>query len=47
MIIWKTFVEPHLKTDCNLCYDRVLNNYKQLQPIWIELEKQNNLIKNA
>ncbi|MGE9312879.1 hypothetical protein ACLOAU_14625 [Niabella sp. CJ426] len=42
--IWKNYIEPTFQGDCNLCYARVLNSYKQLFPDLIELEKQSKLI---
>ncbi|HQW16466.1 MAG TPA: hypothetical protein PLG68_17155 [Niabella sp.] len=42
--IWKNYIEPTFTGDCNLCYSRVLNNYKQLLPTLIDLEKQAKLM---
>lgn len=47
MVIWKEYVEPGIKITCNACYERVLKNYRQLEPVFIELEKQDNLLNNA
>lgn len=44
MLIWKQYAEPSLKVNCNLCYDRVLKNFKALQPTLIELEKEYQLL---
>lgn len=40
MLVWKEFIEPDLNVTCNLCYARVLENFRKLQPILIELEKE-------
>lgn len=45
--IWKTYIEPDFSPDCNLCMGRVLTNFKQIKQILIQLEKQNNLLKQA
>lgn len=37
--IWKSYVEPEITPDCNLCFQRVLTNYKQLLPVLIDIEK--------
>jgi hypothetical protein len=42
--VWKEYVAPEEKLDCGLCLERVLNNYRQLQPIFIELEKESKLL---
>ncbi len=42
--VWKEYVEPNEKLDCGLCMERILNNYRQLQNIFIELEKQSSLL---
>lgn len=45
--IWGTYVEPHSNLDagCGLCRERILKNYRQLQPTMIELKKEENLLK--
>lgn len=42
--IWKNFVAPEESLECGLCLERILNNYRQLEPLLIELEKQNSLL---
>lgn len=43
-VIWKNYVEPDFKPDCNLCLARVLDNFKALKPTFIQMEKDNNLL---
>jgi hypothetical protein len=45
--IWKNYVEPTVDLDmeCAQCLTRILNNYSQLMPAFIELEKQQRLLK--
>lgn len=35
VIMWKEYVEPTFNATCTLCYERVLRNYKALQPLFI------------
>jgi hypothetical protein len=43
--IWREFVEPTISEEpCNLCNNRVLDNYKKLLPLFIEMEKENSLL---
>lgn len=42
--IWKNYIEPDFTGDCNLCYGRVLDNFKQMKPYLVEMEKVNNLL---
>lgn len=44
--IWKNFIEPDgsLSKDCGLCLERIRNNYVQMQPIFIELEREAQLL---
>lgn len=42
--IWKNYVSPDESLECGLCLERILTNYRQLEPLFIELEKQNNLL---
>jgi len=44
--LWKYFIEPDLELTCNACYDRVLKNFKQLQSVLIDLERENNTLKS-
>lgn len=45
--IWKNYVEPGFTGDCNLCYGRLLDNYKQLKKVFIEMEKEKKLLNEA
>jgi hypothetical protein len=45
--IWKNYIEPGFSPDCGLCYGRVLENMKHLQPVLIELEQESKLLKSA
>jgi len=42
--VWENYVEPGLAMDCGLCISRVLNNFKQLKPVFIELERKKQLL---
>lgn len=42
--IWKNYINPNEDLQCNLCMDRVLNNYRQLLPVFIEMEKKANML---
>lgn len=44
---WKVYINPDEKADCNLCYTRILNNYKSMLPVLIELEKEANILKEV
>jgi hypothetical protein len=48
MNIWQTYVEPFEIIDmgCGFCKERILGNYRQLQPVLITLEKDSNLLKS-
>jgi hypothetical protein len=43
-IIWKNYIDPNENMDCGLCLQRILENYRQMQPSLIELEKESNLL---
>jgi hypothetical protein len=42
--VWKNYVEPTVSESCNLCYARVLESYKWLQDVFVQLEKEENLL---
>lgn len=44
MLYWVQFVEPQVKADCGVCFERVLNNYRQLQNFLIKLEQDSRLL---
>lgn len=41
--IWKSYVDSMIG-DCALCLQKVLNNYRQLQPVLISLAKNEKLL---
>jgi hypothetical protein len=43
--VWKSYIEPDIKADCNMCFARVLDNYKAMQETLIQLEKEANLLE--
>lgn len=45
--IWSNYVEPGLEIGCGSCLERILNNYEQLLPTFIELEKSRKLLNEA
>jgi hypothetical protein len=45
--IWQSYVETDFSPDCNLCYGRVLTNFKKLKPFLIQMEKDSNLLKQT
>lgn len=47
MIVWKEYVEPTVDVSCNVCYDRVLRNYRSLQEEFIKLEREDRLLDEA
>jgi hypothetical protein len=44
MAVWKEYLEPGLKMDCNLCYDRVLRSFRSLQDLFIKDEQAYQLL---
>ncbi len=46
-VIWKNYIEPEFSPDCNLCYTRVLDNFRQMKSILVELENEYQLLKQA
>jgi hypothetical protein len=44
--IWKEFVEPHKEiSDCSICINNILTNYRQMKDILIELENDYQFLK--
>lgn len=43
--IWKTYLAPHENITCPLCLVRILNNYKEMLSIFIDIEKQSRLLE--
>ena len=46
MSVWKNYLEPDLKINCNLCLSRILKNFKDLKPSMIERVKTENLLND-
>lgn len=46
-VIWKNYIEPDFSPDCNLCYGRVLTNFKAMKKTLCELEQESQLLKSA
>lgn len=44
--IWKNYVVPEEDLSCGICLERILKNFRELQPILIELEKESNLLES-
>ncbi len=44
LIIYKDYINPDERTDCNLCCARVLDQFKKMLPYFIELEKDNRML---
>lgn len=42
--VWKEYVAPNESLDCGLCLERVLGNYRQLLPVFVELAKEESLL---
>jgi hypothetical protein len=42
--IWKEYIEKDFAPDCPLCYTRVLDNLKQMQKHFIEIERETKLL---
>lgn len=47
MTAWKVYIEPDLKVNCGLCYERVLNYWKTLQGLIIDIVKNSKLLDIA
>lgn len=43
-VIWNNYIAPEENLSCSLCLERVLSNFKSLQPYLIELEKESKLL---
>lgn len=44
--VWKKHVDCNLDTSCPLCMVTVLNNYSQILPSLIKLEKESKLLES-
>ena len=46
-IIWKNYVSPEEDLHCGLCLQRIIENYRQMEPILIQLEKERKLLNSV
>ena len=46
-VIWKQYVEPNFEPDCNLCYARVLENFRNIKPFLVHLERESKLLDSV
>lgn len=44
LIIYKDYINPDERTDCNLCCARVLDQFKKMLPHFIDLESESRLL---
>ncbi len=44
---WKTYIDPEWEPDCNLCYGKVLKNFKAMKETMITMEQEAELLKNV
>lgn len=45
MEIWHNFIEPGKEmSNCNLCIDRILTNFRQMEETLIKIEEESNLL---
>lgn len=44
--VWKIYIEPGFIETCNSCRNRVLENYRQLQPLLVAMELESNLLNS-
>lgn len=44
--IWKNYVSPDEDLGCSVCLERILKNFRELQPVFVDLEKQSNLLSS-
>ena len=42
--VWKEYVSPDEDLGCGLCLSRILDNFRQLQPTMVAMEKQSKLL---
>lgn len=43
-ITWRAYIEPTVELGCPHCYVRIINNFKEMQPIMIEILKEQQLL---
>lgn len=44
--IWKNYINPQESLECGLCMERILNNYRQMQPVFVEMERNASLLES-
>lgn len=44
-VIWKNYIDPGYELTCNSCCDKVLKAFRLMLPIFINIEKENRLLK--
>lgn len=44
VILWKEYVEPDLDAYCGICKERIINNWREIQPSLIFRVKQHKLL---
>ncbi|SHK92959.1 hypothetical protein SAMN05444266_101621 [Chitinophaga jiangningensis] len=44
--IWSNYIEPGLQIGCGACLERILHNFKEMQPHLVTLEQQNKLLQS-
>lgn len=42
--IWKAYIDPYWDPTCNMCYERVLNNFRKMLPVLQEMHKGDELL---
>lgn len=43
-VIYKNYIDPGFSGDCPLCYSRVLDHFRAMRTIFIELENERKLL---
>jgi hypothetical protein len=46
-VYWKDYLEPTIEPACNMCFARVLDGFRKMQDILIELEKESELLNEV
>ena len=46
-IMWKEYISPGEDLTCGLCLQRILDNFRSLQAVFIELEKESKLLASV
>lgn len=45
--VWKEYIEPGIELGCGKCLERVLKNFREMQPFLVKLESDSNLLNSA